>query len=99
MKEQIKKALYTGLGFASYAYDKAKVVGEDIAEEFNLSHEEGKKFADEINERVKEEKERITKLIDDKVDKASSKVNSKLLDEINSLKKRLETIEEKLKNK
>lgn len=99
MKDQIKNALYTGMGFASYAYDKAKVVGKEIAEEFNLSHEEGEKFADEINKKVKEEKERISKLIDEKVDSASSKVNAKLLSEIENLKKRIDKLENKLKSK
>ncbi|MCG8700419.1 MAG: phasin family protein [Bacteroidales bacterium] len=96
MKDQFKKAFYTGMGLASLAVDKVKEVSKDIADELQLSEEEGQKFASELEEKVKSEKERLGKLIDEKVEKAVDKLKLTSKEELENLRKRIEELEKKL---
>lgn len=93
MKEQIAKAFYAGLGAASLTVDKVKEYGERIAKEFNLSEEEGRKFAEEMKEKVDAQKTDMKDNVNDEVKKVLEKLNVPTREEYDSLLKRVEALE------
>ena len=99
MKEQIKKALYTGLGMASLAFDKAVELGKEMADEFHLTKKKRKKLADDLQERVKQEKERISSLIDEKVEKSVKKAHLVTKEEFDKLKEQISNLEKRFEEK
>lgn len=89
MKEQLLKALYTGIGIASYTVDKAKEMGRELADEFNLSKEEGEKLAEEIRNKAKAEKEQFESRVEKEVERVVDKLKLATKSDIDALKKQI----------
>lgn len=102
MIELIKKAMFTGIGFAALTKDKVEEVAQTFVEQGKMSRQEGAKLVDEILERSKESQEELTKHVETLVQKAMEKMNmarmsdvESLRDEIAELKKRIHEMEDK----
>ena len=94
MKDQVKKALFAGIGVASYAFDKASEIAKELKEEFDLTEEEGAKLSDELKDRVNKEKERIESIIDERIEKVITKLKLATKADIENLKQEIETLKE-----
>ena len=93
MKEQFSKAFYAGLGVASLTMDKVKEYGEKMAKEFNLSKEEGNKIVEEMQEKIKAEKEDMKSSVKKQVQKAIAGLDLPTREEFDALKARVEELE------
>lgn len=95
MKETLKKAFYVGLGVISLTKDKVEEWGKKLAEEANMSEEEGKKFYEELSEKAREAREKLEKNIDELVQKALKKSGAATKEEFDALAARVAALEAK----
>ena len=68
MIDLIKKALFTGIGFAAITKDKVEEVAQGFGEQGKMSKKEGEKLVDDILERSKESQEELAGKIRDYLD-------------------------------
>jgi polyhydroxyalkanoate synthesis regulator phasin len=101
MIELIKKAMFTGIGFAALTKDKVEEIAQDFIEQGKLSKKEGEKLVDDIMNRSKESQEELTKQVEQMVQQGLDKINvakmsevETLQQEIAELKKRVRDLEE-----
>ncbi len=102
MIELIKKAMFTGIGFAALTKDKVEEIAQDFIEQGKLSKKEGEKFVEDIMNRSKESQEELTKQVEAMVQQGLEKINvakmsdiKSLQEEIVELRKRVQDLEEK----
>lgn len=102
MIELIKKAMFTGIGFAALTKEKVEELAQDFMEQGKLSKKEGEKLVEDIMKRSKESQEEMTKQVEDLVRAGLEKMNmarmsdvENLQDEIAELKKRIHLLEGK----
>ena len=68
MFEIVKKGVYMGLGLASLTKDKVQQFASDVAREAKLSEEQGRKFEEELQQRVEASKSDLEAEIDKRID-------------------------------
>ncbi len=102
MIELIKKAMFTGIGFASLTKDKVEEIAQVFVEQGKLSAKEGEKLVDDIQKRSQESQEELAKYVDGLVKKGVEQMNvarmsdvESLKEEIVELKKRIHELEDK----
>lgn len=102
MIELIKKAMFTGIGFAALTKEKVEELAQDFTEQGKLTKKEGEKLVDDILKRSKESQEEFTKKVEELVQSGLEKMNlakmsevENLQHEITELKKRIHQLEEK----
>jgi polyhydroxyalkanoate synthesis regulator phasin len=100
MIDLIKKAMFTGIGFAALTKDKIEEVAKDFAEQGKMSEQEGKKFVEELLNRSRESQEELTKQVEALVQAGLEKMHlakasdiEKLREEIAELKKQIHDAE------
>jgi len=102
MIELIKKAMFTGIGFAVLTKDKVEELAQDFIEQGKLTKQEGEKLVDEIMQRSRESQEEMTEKVEgmvrqglEKMDLAKNSEVEKLRAEIADLRERLLRLETK----
>lgn len=102
MIELIKKAMFTGIGFAALTKEKVEEIAQDFIEQGKMSKKEGEKLVEDIMTRSKESQEELSKQVEELVQRGLEKMNmakmsdvQNLEDEIAELKKRIQDLEEK----
>ncbi|WP_136795819.1 MULTISPECIES: phasin family protein [Desulfosediminicola] len=100
MIDLIKKAMFTGVGFAALTKEKVEDVAKVFVEQGKLSRQEGEKLVDELLERSKESQQQLTKQVGEMVESAMEGMNlvsmkeiENLQEEIAELKKRIDELE------
>lgn len=100
MIDLIKKAMFTGVGFAALTKEKVEDVAKVFVEQGKLSRQEGEKLVDELMERSKESQQQLTKQVGEMVESAMEGMNlvsmkeiENLQEEIADLKKRIDELE------
>ncbi len=97
MIEIIEKTLLTGLGALSMSQKKAEELVGELKERLNLSEEEGKKLLDKLQQTAKENQSKLEAVAQDEVKKALERMGVVTEEEFNSLKKKVDALEKKLK--
>lgn len=102
MIELMKKAMFTGIGFAALTKDKVEELVQGLMEQGKMSQQEGEKLVDDIMKSSKDAQEEMSQRIENMVHEGFAKVNfAKMTDvenlksEIADLKERLHRLEEK----
>lgn len=99
MIDSIKKALLTGVGLAAMSKDRIEEWAKKFAEEAKLAEVEGKKFVEDVlkqsEEARKNAEEQVTKFTKTALDKMGLHTKT----EYEDLKKRVEELERKLKER
>lgn len=99
MIDSIKKALLTGVGLAAMSKDRIEEWAKKFAEEAKLAEAEGKKFVEDVlkqsEEARKNAEEQVTKFTKTALDKMGLHTKT----EYEDLKKRVEELERKLKER
>jgi polyhydroxyalkanoate synthesis regulator phasin len=99
MIDSIKKALLTGVGLAAMSKDKIEAWAKNFAEEAKLAEEEGKKFVEDVLKQTedarKNAEEQVTKFTKTALDKMGLHTRT----EYDDLKRRVEDLEKKLREK
>jgi len=97
MIEIIEKALLTGLGALSMSQKKAEELVCELKERLNLSEEEGKKLLDKLQQTAKENQSKLESVAQEEVKKAFERMGVVTEEEFNTLKKKVDALEKKLK--
>lgn len=100
MIDLIKKAMFTGIGFAALTKEKVEEVAKVFIEQGKLSQQEGEKLVEELLDRSKESQQELTKQVGEMVESAMENMNlvtmkeiENLQEEILELKKRITELE------
>ncbi|MBN1293988.1 MAG: hypothetical protein JXB48_19280 [Candidatus Latescibacteria bacterium] len=93
MVEQINKAIYLAFGIGLTAKEKIEKAGQDLAKEWGLSKEAGKKMLAELRKRHEDIQKTIAERISDAVSEAINKLNVATKDEMKRLNERLTALE------
>jgi polyhydroxyalkanoate synthesis regulator phasin len=98
MFEMLEKVVLAGLGAMSLSQKKADELLDELREKYKMSEDEGRDFLGKAENMAKEMKSRLYELAETEVKKAIDKVGLVPRDEFEKLQKRVEELEEKLKN-
>lgn len=102
MIELIKKAMFTGIGFAALTKEKVEELAQDFMEQGKLSRQEGEKLVDDIMQKSKESQEELTNKVEamvleglEKIQVAKQEDVETLRQEIIELRERVNKLEQK----
>ena len=96
MLELLKKTAFISLGLAAMSVATIQRLGKKIAEEGELSEEEGEKLVHDLLEQSKKSKIELKKNIEKTVKKSLLEMDIATSKDINSINKRLDVIENTL---
>ncbi len=101
MKEEdiIRKTFLAGIGFLSLAEDRMRKTFDIWVKKGEKVEEEGKKAVSELKEKFEDLKKDFEKKIEIQISKTIEKLNIPTRDDIESLKRKIEELEQKLKDK
>ncbi|MHC1698426.1 MAG: phasin family protein [Geobacteraceae bacterium] len=97
MFDQLEKAFLAGLGAVSLSKQKTEEFLAELKKSCQVSEEEGKAFLDKAQARMREGRERLTEMAETEVKKVVEKAGLVPREEFESLLKRVEELEEKLR--
>jgi polyhydroxyalkanoate synthesis regulator phasin len=98
MLEMIEKIFLTGLGAMSISQKKADEILGELREKYKMSEEEGRALLQKAESVAREGKDRIAEVADAEVKKVLEKIGVVSREEHESLRKRVELLEEKMRN-
>ena len=93
MMDLIHKILYTGIGFAALTEQKAKDLVADLEKRGDISAEEGKKLAQELVEKARQQAADLRRTVGDEVKKIADIFKWVPRSEFDALKRRLDDLE------
>jgi polyhydroxyalkanoate synthesis regulator phasin len=99
MLDLLKKTAYAGLGLAFMTQEKVRDVARDLSQKAKLREEEGRRFADELNEKAKEARDQFESRVTTAVECAMGKMRIPTTDHLAAIEARLAAVEEALKGK
>jgi len=97
MFDHLEKAFLAGLGAVSLSKQKTEEFLAELKKSYQLSEEEGKAFLETAQARMKEGRERLSEMAETEVKKVVDKIGLVPRQEFDSLLKRVEELEEKLR--
>lgn len=97
MIELIKKAMFTGIGFAALTKDKVEELAQDFMEQGKLSQKEGEQLVEDIMERSRESQQEMSKKVEGMVQEVLGKMQVARMSEIETLRAELAALRERIK--
>ncbi len=97
MFDQLEKVFFAGLGAVSLSKKKTEEFLAELKETYRVSEEEGKAFLERTQEMAREGRERLAEMAETEVKKVVDRVGLVPREEFDSLLKRVEDLEEKLR--
>jgi len=97
MIELIKKAMFTGIGFAALTKDKVEELAQDFIEQGKLSKKEGEQLVEDIMQRSKESQQEMSKKVEELVQEGLEKIHVARMSEIETLRAELSDLRERIK--
>ena len=94
MKDIISKTMYVGLGLAAMTKERIEKVAKELSERTDMTEGQGRKFVEYLNEESEKSKEKLQKMIDERVDQAMNKLPG--MKRVKDLEARVTDLEEKL---
>lgn len=99
MLDLLKKTAYTGLGLAFMTQEKIRDAARDLSQRAKLNEEEGRRFAEELNEKAKEARGQFEDRVAQAVQATMTKLRVPTADSLAAIEARLAAVEESLKAK
>jgi polyhydroxyalkanoate synthesis regulator phasin len=96
MVDLIKKALYTGVGFAVLTKEKAEELVKELTQQAKLSEQEGKELFDGLLKQSEQARNDFQAKVDEAVVAVVKRLNLATKDEVASLKAKVEELSSKL---
>jgi polyhydroxyalkanoate synthesis regulator phasin len=97
MFEVLEKILLTGLGAVSLSQKKVDELLAELREKYKMSEEEGRSFVEKAQSLAREGREKLTEAAEAEIKKAMERMGCASRDELESLRKRVEVLEERIK--
>lgn len=95
LSDNLKSALYTGIGMALKGKEKVEELAKEIVKDNNMAAEEGEKFVKETVKKAGEAKEEMEDFIEKSVKNTISKLGLVTKNEYDALKKELDELKSK----
>ena len=95
MQDILHKILYAGIGLAALSEQKAQEIVADLEKRGEVSAEEGKKLAQELVEKARQQAQDIRRFVSQEVEKVSSKVKIVSRDDFDALERRVADLEQR----
>ncbi|MBW2741325.1 MAG: hypothetical protein JRE64_21340 [Deltaproteobacteria bacterium] len=99
MFDIIKKVMLTGVGLAAMTKDKVEELARDFAKKGKLTEKEGEELVDDLLKKSEKAKEDLEKNIEKVVKDTMKKMNLAGAEELSNLTKRINKLEQALKEK
>jgi polyhydroxyalkanoate synthesis regulator phasin len=96
MIDLIKKALYTGVGFAVFTKEKAEELVQELTKQAKLSEHEGKELFEGLLKQSEQARNDFQAKVDESVQSVVKKLNLATRDEVASLKAKIEELSAKV---
>ena len=93
MSDLIHKLIYTGIGLAALTEQKAQQIVAELEQKGEVSAADGKKLAQELVEKARNQRDELKKTISEEVDKIAGKLNWVSRADFDELKNRLDKLE------
>jgi polyhydroxyalkanoate synthesis regulator phasin len=97
MFEQLEKAFLAGLGAVALSKKKTEEFLAELKESYKMNEEEGKAFLERTQGMVQEGRKRLAEMAETEVNKVVDKLGLISREEFDSLLKRVEELEQKLR--
>jgi len=94
MLDLLRKSVLIGIGLAAMTKDKVEEVARKIAEENNLSEEEGRKLAEDLLKRSDEAKENLKGQVERLVKSTLEKLDIPSRADLQKLEERIQKLEQ-----
>lgn len=92
MIDVIKKAVLTGIGIASLTKDKIEDLAKDLIDKGKMSEQEGEKLVQEMLSRAEESRQTVKNQTEILVQNTIDKMHLARMEDIDLLKKEIETL-------
>jgi len=96
MLELLEKVVMTTIGVASLTQKKAEELVTEMKERYKLSEDEGKSLVDRIQSMARENREKVREMAEGEVKKVVERLGLVSVEEMESLKKRVQELEARL---
>jgi polyhydroxyalkanoate synthesis regulator phasin len=96
MIELIKKAIYTGVGFAVLTKEKAEELVKELAHQAQFSEQEGKELLESVLKQSEQARNDFQAKLEEGVLAVVKKLNLATKDEVNSLKAKVDELSAKV---
>jgi len=96
MLELLEKVVMTTIGVASLTQKKAEELVTEMKERYKLSEDEGKSLVDRIQSMARENREKVREMAEGEVKKVVERLGLVSVEEMESLKKRVQDLEARL---
>jgi polyhydroxyalkanoate synthesis regulator phasin len=97
MIELLEKTMLTAVGAMTLTQKKTEELVKELREKLNISEEEGKAFLEKVQEATQKNQEKLQEQAREEVKKACDRMGVVTADEFNKLKKKVASLEKKLK--
>jgi len=97
MRDIVRKSILLGIGLAALTREKIEETAKKIAEEDNLTEEEGRKVAEDLFKQSDETRKNLKEQVEKFVDNALEKLNSPSRKDLQKLEERIERLEKQQK--
>lgn len=97
MIELFEKTVLTAVGAMTLTQKKAEDLIEELRDKLDISEEEGKAFLEKVQEAVNKNREKMQEQAREEVKKACERMGVVTKDEFDKLKKKVASLERKLK--
>jgi len=97
MIELFEKTVLTAVGAMTLTQKKAEELIQELREQLDISEEEGKAFLQKVQEAVNKNQEKMQEQARVEVKKACERMGVVTADEFDKLKKKVATLEKKIK--
>jgi polyhydroxyalkanoate synthesis regulator phasin len=99
MIDVIKKAIYTGVGFAVLTKEKAEELVKELAQQAQFSEQEGKELLESVLKQSEQARNDFQAKLEDGVLAVVKKLNLATRDEVASLKAKVEELSAKVEQR
>jgi polyhydroxyalkanoate synthesis regulator phasin len=99
MIELLKKAIYTGVGFAVLTKEKAEELVKELAQQAQFSEQEGKELLESVVKQSEQARNDFQAKIEDGVLAVVKRLNLATRDEVANLKAKIEELSAKVEQK
>jgi len=96
MLELIKKAIYTGVGFAVLTKEKAEELVKELAQQAQFSEQEGKELLESVMKQSEQARSDFQAKLEEGVLAVVKKLNLATRDEVTSLKAKVDELSAKI---
>jgi polyhydroxyalkanoate synthesis regulator phasin len=96
MLELVKKAIYTGVGFAVLTKEKAEELVKELAQQAQFSEQEGKELLESVRKQSEQARNDFQAKLEEGVLAVVKKLNLATRDEVASLKAKVEELSAKV---